>query len=445
MKDLETIRKYKNHFASRYQFLTKEELKELPAGQLFVSKKYDGFFCCAIVGDGKSNELVLPNGDSISSDLSVVSELKKIKFKTKVLVAGELFVKKTDGRERSGDVKSSLSSKSDDLSFVAFDIVESVEDVDTYQKKLDLMKGLFSGHKMLSSIDCQIQTAKEIPDTFDKLITEEKNEGIVIRNDSQVYKVKNEIDLDCVVLGYTINQSKNLRSITIGLVIEENTFLHVGSVGNFDSAKIKDELLNKLTSMHCVSSYRLISSDGTQYQFVTPEVIVEINSKDIQNELSNGEPLQHMSFNYQDNKLLPIHETPSVSILHAKVKQIRADKEVVPDHCGLIQIEKAGFYIKDMKTDPSLSIDNLKESEILTKEVYTKESKGKTMIKKFLILQTNKESFTYPKYLFYFFDFSESRKDQIKRDVRPFFDLDMAKELMGNYLETNIKKGWNKK
>ena len=444
MNDSVTIKKYKSYFASRYQFLTKENIEELPSGQLFVSKKYDGYFCCAIISDGKNNELMLPNGDSISADFLVVKELKKLKRETKILVAGELFVAKPDGRERSGEVKTALANKSDHLSFVAFDIIESADEVHTYEEKLQLMENLFSENKHLLVVSCESLTKKEVPSAFEKLVTKEKNEGVIIRNDNKVYKVKNEIDLDCVVLAYTINSSKTLRSVSVGLALDQDSFLHIGAVGSFKSSNLRDDLYKKLSDSKCSSPYRLISTDGTQYQFVIPKVVVEINTKDIQNELSTGEPVQRMSFALKDEKLTPIHEIPSVSILHTNVANIRDDKNVLPEDCGINQLERVGFFINDIKTNPNLSLDNLKESEVLSREVYTKDSKGKTMIKKFLILETKKELFGYPRYLFYFFDFSETRKDPIKRDVRPFAELKTAKELMFEYIAINIKKGWVK-
>jgi hypothetical protein len=39
---------------------------------------------------------------------------------------------------------------------------------------------------------------------------------------------------------------------------------------------------------------------------------------------------------------------------------------------------------------------------------------------------------------------SEKRKKPIQRDVRPFYDINLAKKLLGNYIEKNIKKGWEK-
>ncbi|MDC0161575.1 hypothetical protein OAI94_00005, partial [bacterium] len=65
-------------------------------------------------------------------------------------------------------------------------------------------------------------------------------------------------------------------------------------------------------------------------------------------------------------------------------------------------------------------------------------------VKKFVILETKKEKFNYPRFLFYFFDMSEKRKTPIQRDVRPFNELNLAKKILVTYIEKNIKKGWEK-
>ncbi len=59
-------------------------------------------------------------------------------------------------------------------------------------------------------------------------------------------------------------------------------------------------------------------------------------------------------------------------------------------------------------------------------------------------LTSAKSKFLSLKYLFYFLDMSEKRKKPIQRDVRPFYDINLAKKLLGNYIEKNIKKGWEK-
>ena len=83
-------------------------------------------------------------------------------------------------------------------------------------------------------------------------------------------------------------------------------------------------------------------------------------------------------------------------------------------------------------------------STIKEKEIYIKNSKEGKDLKKFIILETHKENNDYSKYLFYYFDMSEKRKVPIQRDVRPFNDLKLAKQMMKDYLDKNIKKGWEK-
>ena len=78
------------------------------------------------------------------------------------------------------------------------------------------------------------------------------------------------------------------------------------------------------------------------------------------------------------------------------------------------------------------------------KEVFTKKSKDDISIKKFMILKTRKKETDYPKYLFYYLDMSEKRKIPIQRDVRPFNNIKSAEIMMENYMEKNIKKGWEK-
>ena len=86
----------------------------------------------------------------------------------------------------------------------------------------------------------------------------------------------------------------------------------------------------------------------------------------------------------------------------------------------------------------------MQSSIINEKHVYVKNSKDSKAVKKFVILETKKVEFEYPKYLFYFLDMSEKRKIPIQRDVRPFNDIKLAKKTLNLYIEKNIKKGWEK-
>ena len=41
---------------------------------------------------------------------------------------------------------------------------------------------------------------------------------------------------------------------------------------------------------------------------------------------------------------------------HANLNEIRKDKKVNLENCGLNQFERAGFFIKDINTDPKKNI-----------------------------------------------------------------------------------------
>lgn len=256
--------------------------------------------------------------------------------------------------------------------------------------------------------------------------------------------MKKNIDLDLVILGFTLQEKDTVRSIALGITLPGEQYLHVGSVGTLGSEEKRKKFYKELSKLVCPSSYRMSSSDGSLYQFVNPKLVVSISVKDVQNEKHDGSPIMHMAFSMKNNQLDPLHLTPSVSILHANINDIRSDKKAIEDDCGVQQLERAGFFIKNMKTDTQKQISAMQPSIIIEKMVYVKNSKHGKAVKKFVILETKKEKFNYPRFLFYFFDMSEKRKTPIQRDVRPFNELNLAKKILVTYIEKNIKKGWEK-
>ena len=87
----------------------------------------------------------------------------------------------------------------------------------------------------------------------------------------------------------------------------------------------------------------------------------------------------------------------------------------------------------------------LPNSKILKKDVFKKKSKKGTAVRKFLFWKTNKdENLEYPAYLCYYLDYSEGRKDPIKKRLYPFNEEKIGLNFFKKILEDNIKKGWEK-
>ena len=446
MTNLQTIKSYKSYIASSYKLITPEQIGELPKGNLFSSKKYDGLFCCVVLGP-KEKKLLLPNGSSVPTDAAISKELQKIKCNDEIILAGELYVLSKDKkRERHAHVYSALAKPNDDkMHFAAFDIVKSsVEDLDSYPKKIEHITKLLEGQNYFHPVEIIETNESKILSLFNSIVIDQQNEGLIIRNDRRIYKMKRNIDLDLVVLGFTMQDKDTIRSIALGICLPGDEYLFVGSVGTLGSKEKRKKLHEELSELVCSTPYRMSSSDGSLYQFLIPKLVVSVSVKDVQNERNDGNPIMHMAFSMKDNQLDPLHLTPSVSILHANYNEIRSDKKAIEDDCGIQQLERAGFYIKDIKTDPKKQISSMQSSIINEKHVYVKNSKDSKAVKKFVILETKKVEFEYPKYLFYFLDLSEKRKTPIQRDVRPFNDIKLAKKTLNLYIEKNIKKGWEK-
>ena len=84
-------------------------------------------------------------------------------------------------------------------------------------------------------------------------------------------------------------------------------------------------------------------------------------------------------------------------------------------------------------------------SELLRREVYVKQSKGKKMVRKFVIIKTNKEQTgEYPAYVYHFTDFSPGRSEMLKKEVQISDSMNQIESIFSEGIEKNVKKGWER-
>jgi hypothetical protein len=97
-----------------------------------------------------------------------------------------------------------------------------------------------------------------------------------------------------------------------------------------------------------------------------------------------------------------------------------------------------------LDTNASEKLD-LKKSEILSREVYVKESKGTKMVRKFMVWKTNKEATgKYPAYVFHYTDFSAGRAEMLKKEIKVSDSKKQIDEIFASEIMDNVKKGWKK-
>jgi hypothetical protein len=88
----------------------------------------------------------------------------------------------------------------------------------------------------------------------------------------------------------------------------------------------------------------------------------------------------------------------------------------------------------------------LPQSTLLRREVWTKTTKGQLAVRKLLVWQTNKSAHDerYPAFVVHWTDYSAGRAEPLDRDVRPAPDEVAAQTIAQEFIDANIKKGWEK-
>ena len=82
-------------------------------------------------------------------------------------------------------------------------------------------------------------------------------------------------------------------------------------------------------------------------------------------------------------------------------------------------------------------------SEVIRRQVWSKEGSGKVDVRKLLIWKTNKESAGYSAYVVHWTDYSSTRKSPLDREVRLAPNEKEAVKIAEAMIAENIKKGWS--
>jgi ATP-dependent DNA ligase len=449
MNEISLVKKYKNSVIRQFIFIPKEEINLIDNKKdWWVSKKIDGqlwFY----VRDDKTSKIINSNESDISNKTNaIIKELdKKFKLQKNLILAGELYFFTSD-RERYGDTISCLgdNSKLDKLRYGIFDIVYSEKTFSTFQDKYNFLLNEFeiSNKNIVHTVE-QIKTPQNnIGKYFIENIEKKGFEGLIVRDNSTIYKIKTEETGDFLITGFTVGEKANyIRSVSLGVYLNDHEIIHVGSCGSFASEKIKKDIYDKLSKLKVSSNFQKISSEGTPYIFVKPQVVVEVKLLEMQGDRSNDQPIRHFKYEFNNNKLTATGKSRSVSILNSRVVNIREDKKASFEDCGLKQIIKlSGIPKEEFK---EINLKDLPKSKVVKKEIYFKDSKNGKAIKKFIFWKSNKEKVgDYPSYLCYYLDYSDGREDPIKKKIYPFEDEKIGLDFLKSLMDENIKKGWEK-
>jgi hypothetical protein len=157
-------------------------------------------------------------------------------------------------------------------------------------------------------------------------------------------------------------------------------------------------------------------------------------------ETSSG-PIFNPRLELKNNVYKRIGSVPGASVVFPVFSRIREDKKVNPQDVRFAQVreiiyipvEGSGGEIKE----PAKSL-------LIKREVFKKTLGTKLMVQKFFVWKTNKEDAGYPPYVFFYTNFSSERTEPLQSEIRVSGKEEQVMQFMQDYMDKNIKKGWEK-
>jgi len=132
-----------------------------------------------------------------------------------------------------------------------------------------------------------------------------------------------------------------------------------------------------------------------------------------------------------------IRRAGEYQVHNAILIRLRSDKSATSEDIGWNQITRQ-LPIPELSEDIQLGT-----SELIRRQVWTKEGAGKVDVRKLVLWKTNKESAGYPAYVVHWTDYSATRKSPLDREVRLAPNEAEANKIAEAMIVDNIKKGWS--
>lgn len=443
---VERLVRYKRQVAKRYRVLESSQMEHaLPKGQLWISPKLDGelWFLVRRAGDVA---LCAYNGRVLHGIPWLEAVAPTLKNAPDFIVAGELVAPIGQGRPRSPQVATALTDAAHAaaLTFHAFDLVDD-GGVDMlgrpYADRLARLHALVGEARVITTV---VGDAAQAASYYREWVAGGKHEGLVARSEQNItFKIKPHMTIDAVVIAYgerLVGDTRQLRELSVALMRDDGTYQTLGTVGTGFSEEDRVAWHQRLGQMEAPSSFRMANSEGTLSRFVRPELVVEMRCSDLLDADADDQPIRRMGLAW-DAKAgwTPRGEHVTAVMLHPTFLRERTDKRADAGDCGMTQITSR----LPLETDALFATGPSHAAEILKREVWTKETKGLTAIRKYALIQTNKPTRDWPPLVLFCTDFSPGRAEPLQTSLRTAATRESADQHIAAWIEENIKKGWN--
>ncbi len=447
---------YKRTLGGKMRAVSAQDIGRINASRGYLAtRKYDGEFSL-ILFNGEKLISVNPGG-TVRVGLPCFEEAEKLLKAAKVkscILGGEIYMQAENSKGlRIHQVVSVLRNPKSEadmerLGLAIFDVVEANGDkVDSLKKVFQLADKWFGKGKLVHPVE-HVPTKKtdDILELMADWVIDKGSEGIVLQHDTaNWYKVKLRHNLDVAVIGFSEGSDERkgmLHDLLVAVMRTDGTFHELARVGGGFTDDQRKEIAADMKKRIVPSDYVAVNNDYVAYEMIKPGPVIEISCLDLISESSRGGPVNRMVLKFDGKRYNALSRMPLVSVISPQFIRIRDDKEATIEDVNINQLtEMVTVAAAEKPADDSAG----KPSELLEREVYTKEMKGNTMVRKLLLWKTNKEDRPeFPGYVVYLTDFSPNRVEPLQRDIRIAATEAAARKHYKKLAEENFIGGWEK-
>lgn len=462
---LEIATQYQNTISQKFLNASARELGLRYAGdeKLLVTTKYDGEGVFIYFEAGKTPfEIFAFNAPSGRVRVGLPSlnafgdYLKKQKIK-RALFRGELYLPgKINGRRigSSEVLRVSFSGTEPEvasLKLACFDIImldgkDLRSGNDNFEPTWEILQKLVGKGEDFHCAEGAVVPEKQVESIF-KATTTGGLEGVVIRRLQrlELIKVKPRISVDAAVIGYVegdFEGNYGVMSLLTALTYSDKKngevyYQALARVGSGFTDQLRQDLLGRLQPLKVEAPLPMTDSDGRTVHFVKPQLIVEIEGEDlmIMSREDKENQTQLLSWDGKGWTFLQLSSCPR--IVFPTLSNLRPEKEIGAGGARIQQI------LPNVVAPVLVPAKEKTPTKTVRREVYTKESKGETMVRKLLVLQTENDPEAFP-FVIYWVDYSAKRKDPLKTSVAYAYSETRANALAEQFLAEGITKGFEK-
>jgi len=447
------IAAYKQDVAGAYHSLALEDVaRVVSAGPCLVSPKIDGM-TAFLLKRGEQTVVCTPRGQ-VLADLPLTQEAASTLGAWEGLLAGELYAESETGRPTIYGLLAALgggeTAPVERLRFAAFDLLQDgATDAAglPFAARAARLQLLFGAGMVAHAVPVTVvQTVEDVVATYQRLVVDGGGEGLVLHAaDGRVYKLKPVITLDAVVVGYTATEA-GITDLLLGLLPSDQPEggLSIQLIGRVDvgfSAEERRQLATTLAASHQPAALALTNRAGRPYQWVTPQLVVEVQCHELLAADADGQPILRWRLGYDAAAgWTPTGKRPSVSLRDAVFLRERADKAVTPQAVRWSQVTDL-VPITALPPAP----DELPPADIVRRAVYTKAVRGGGVaVRKVVLLASQPQAVAagYPPYLITTTDYSPDRQDPLRTGLQVAGTLDAAHQQVEAWLTASTGRGW---